>query len=403
MKNKMINAAICDARNVAEESLSGFDRIAINAAILIVGERAKELLNKYLATMNVANVIEVPDGRNIWVKSIDGKGEIGPDSDGTDVFLMVNGKLTIKEGSEDAAKSYHRNMVNGKVLMPKSYEGKLPNLQIDGKTELYPDGATILKANTQVDDLFAKRASNTLYYCSGNIFFLDAKMDAKRILAKGIRFTASRIVIAESLMDQMVSAFDEEAEIIRVPDGARLIDDDIELKPKTIKKYGDMLCVAGDVLIRDAEALSSLKYLFVDGTVTIHMDLKEAFDEIEAVYDDLKVIDPEQGCLSDRPLIKVGTAVLKKYPHGVRIEDCAKVKLAEDLSLEEIMGKMKISDCTKEQEEAVNMIAEDVAMIKVQRLEEEDENQNGMVGGMLGSFLGKMKDGQVINAAEYKM
>ena len=55
-KNKMINAATCDARAVTEESLTGYENITINAATLIVNERSKELLNKYPVTMNVANV-----------------------------------------------------------------------------------------------------------------------------------------------------------------------------------------------------------------------------------------------------------------------------------------------------------------------------------------------------------
>ena len=43
--------------------------------------------------MNVANVLEIPDGQDITVKTINGKGEIGSDADGTGVFLMVNGKV----------------------------------------------------------------------------------------------------------------------------------------------------------------------------------------------------------------------------------------------------------------------------------------------------------------------
>ena len=100
-------------------------------------------------------------------------------------------------------------------------------------------------------------------------------------------------------------------------------------------------------------------------------------------------------------------AVLKKYPHGVRIEDCAKVTLSEDLSPEDIMEKLHVSDCamivcTKEQEEAVNMIAEDVAMIRIAGQDQED-SEDGMVDGILNGFFGKLKDAQVINAAEYKM
>lgn len=288
-KNKMINAATCDARAITEESLAGYENITINAAILIVNERSKELLNKYPVTMNAATVLEIPDGENISIKSINGKGEIGPDTDGTGAFLIVNGKLFIADGSQEAVRSYYRIMVNGKVLMPKSYEGQFSNIQVHGKTGYYPDGATILKADTEIDDLFIARASNTLYYCSGNLFFLDAGIDTEKLFSMGLKFTAKKVVIAESLISKLVSLFDEEAEIVKVPDGTKLIDDDLELKPKTVKKYGTKLCVIGDVSIKDAEALSSLEYLFADGTVSVNKELEDAFDAIESVYDELRI------------------------------------------------------------------------------------------------------------------
>lgn len=402
-KNKMINAAVCDARAVTEESLAGYENIIINAATLIVGERSKELLNKYPVAMNVSNILEIPDGQDASVRSINGVGEIGPDADGSGVFLVVNGKLVIADDSQEAVKSYYRITVNGKVLMPKSCEGQFPNIQVNGKTEYYPDGATILKAGTQIDDLFLSRAANTLYYSSGMLFFLDTGIDAEKMIAKGLKFTARKIVIAESLLGKLVSLFDEEAALVKAPDGTRLINDDLELMPKTIKKYGTKLCVSGDVSIKDAEALSSLEYLFTDGTVSVNKDLEEAFDEIESVYGELKLIDPDLGYIVDRPMVKVGAAVLKKYPKGVQVEDCARVTLSEDLSVEDIMEKLHITDCamvicTKEQEDAVNMIAKDVAMIQVAGQNQEDEED-----GMLGSFLGKLKDTQVTNAAEYKM
>ena len=239
MKNKVINAATCDAREVTEESLAGFEHITINAAILIVGERSRELLNKYPVTMNVANVLEVPDGQNISVKSINGKGEIGSDADGTGVFLMVNGKLLVADGSAEAVKSYYRIMVNGKVLMPKSMEGQFANLQVNGKTEYYPDGASILKADTEIDDLFIKRAANTLYYCSGNIFFLDAGINTEAFVQKGLKFAARKIIISESLLDKLISQFDEEAEIVRVPDGTALIDGDLEDRIRGLEAGAD--------------------------------------------------------------------------------------------------------------------------------------------------------------------
>ena len=407
MKNKVINVATCDTRGVTEESLAGFDNITINAGAIIVNERSKELLNKYPITMNTANVLELPEGQDITVKSINGKGEIGPDADGAGGLLMVNGKLVIADGSKEAVKSFYRIIVNGKVMMPKSYEGQFPNIQINGKTSYYPDGATILKADTEINDLFVLRASNTLYYSSGNLFFLDTGIDTEKMIEKGMKFFARKILIAESLISKLVSLIDEEAEIVKVPDGTKLIDDDLELKPKTIRKFGTKLCVTGDVSIEDAEALSSLEYLFADGTISVNKELEDAFDEIESVYDELRIIDPDLGYLVDRPIAKVSAAVLGKYPKGVRIEDCAKVTISEDLSPDDIMEKLHIEDCalvvcTKAQEEAVNMIAEDVAMIKVSG-QDQDPQEDEMLGGMFGSLLGKLKDTQVINAAEYKM
>lgn len=403
MKNKVINAAICDARDVKDESLVGFDSICINAATLIIGERSKALLNKYSVTMNVANVVEVPEGQDFSVKMINGKGEIGPDADGTGTLLLVNGKLTVASNSLDAVKSYYKIMANGKVLMPKSYRGQLQNLHVNGKTEYYPDGAVVLKADSEIDSLFVARASNSIYYCSGNMFFLDEDLDTEAIMSKGLCFASNKFVIAESLLGKIAPQLDEDADILCVPDGARLIDGDLELKPKTIKKYGTKLCVCGDVSIKDAEALSFLEYLFADGKVTLNKDLEDVFDEIDSVYDELKLVDTNVGLISDRPIVKIGAATLRKYPNGLHIEDCAKVSIAEELTPDEIMDKLHISDCaivkcTEAQEEAVNIIAEDVASIRAH-----SGDDGGMLGGMMRSLFGDIKDTQVINAFEYKM
>ena len=409
MKNKVINAAVCDVRNATEESFAGFDSITVNAGILITEARAKELMNKYPVTLNVSTVIEVPEGQNITVKSINGKCEIGPDADGKDVFLTVNGKLTITNGSLEAVKSYYRIMVNGKILMPKSYRGQISNVTANGKTEYYPDGAFILKGDTEIDDIFVMRAACPLYYCSGNLFFLDTNLNTEKLIEKDVRFTGKKIVVSASLLEKLVSFFDEETELIRVPDGTKRVDGDLDLKMKTVKRYGTKLFVSGDVSIHDAEALDALEYLYAEGDVSVDKSLEEVFEEkIESVYEDLKIIDPEVGYFSDRPMVKVGKSVLQKYPGGVRVEDCAKVTLAEELTPDEITEKLHIGDCalvvcSQEQEEAVNMIVEDVAMIRVSGQDKDEDGSDRMLVNIKGRLFDKIRDTQVINAAEYKM
>ena len=403
MKSKVINAATCDVRDVTEESLTGFDRITINTAILITGERSWKLLSQYPVTVNAANVLEVPDGQNIVIESVNGKGEIGPDVDGTDTFLLVNGRLTLEDDSQDAVRSYYRIIVNGKLVMPKSYRGQFSNIQVNGKTEYYPDGSVILKPDTEIDSLFISRASNSLYYSSGTLYFLDAGMDTEKIIANDIKFSGHRFVIADGLVDRLIPQFDEETLVVRVPDGTRLINDDVDLKPRIIRKYGTKLCITGDVAIEDAEALESLEYLYADGTASVIKDLADALDEVDGAVSELKVIDPEMGYIDGRSSVKIGPAMIGRYPKGMRVDDCAKVILAEDLSPEDIIEKLHISgcalvQCTPEQEEAVHMSADDIAMIRVSEKQSDDTEENTM-----DDLFGNRKDAQVINAVEYKI
>ncbi|MBQ7500485.1 MAG: hypothetical protein IJT91_06290 [Clostridia bacterium] len=406
MKNKVINAAVCDARGVTEESLSGFDSIRINAAALIVSEKSKAILNKYNVSINAADTIEIPDGKNIVMKFMNGSGEIGPDSDGTDTFLMANGKLIVQSGSMEALRSYYKIMINGKALLPKSLRGQTSNIQVNGKVDYYPDGATILKSDTVIDDLFIARASNDIYYCTGKLFFTDSGINTEKIISGNMKFYADKILIAEGILPKIITAFDEETEIVKIPDGCRLIKEDIEISTKVIKRYGTRLCVCGDVSVVEAEALSSLEYLFVDGKVTINKNLEEAFGELDAVYEELEISDPDVGRISDRVSVVVGAVSVGKYKNGLRITDCAKVTIREDLDPEIITEKIKIVDCalvtcTKEQEEAVNFVSDGVAKIKVIGSETEDsEDESSYFSDPLAEGD---NDTVVINAADYKM
>ena len=87
--------------------------------------------------------------------------------------------------------------------MPAGYRGRFPDLTVNGRTEYYPDGAALLKGDTEVDDLFAARAAGTLYYCPGSLFFLDPALDAGKLLEKDLRFSARKIVAAESLLGKL--------------------------------------------------------------------------------------------------------------------------------------------------------------------------------------------------------
>ena len=148
--------------------------------------------------------------------------------------------------------------------------------------------------------------------------------------------------------------------------------------------------------------LPKIEYLYVNGTVKIPADLVDAFEEIDAHYEELKVVKNWGKIIEDNVRVKVDAALLEKYPTGVLVTDCAMVKIAKDLTPELIMERLSLSDCaqvfcTEEQEAAISAIAEDVAMIGGM-----GDAMDGIADMVTGS-LGLNPDLKVVNAAEYVM
>ena len=79
MKQMIVNCATCDMRKVSEETLQNYEQVTVNAATVIVTAKAKELLNRYNVMMNVADVVEVPEGSNVRINSQNGSYELTAD------------------------------------------------------------------------------------------------------------------------------------------------------------------------------------------------------------------------------------------------------------------------------------------------------------------------------------
>lgn len=162
-KKMVINCANCDARKVTEETLSAYESVMINAATVFVSPETKELLNRYGATMNCANVMELD--ADVEVSTVNGSAQI----DSSDVvtgrkYLTVNGSLEIGPDTQDVLERYVGISVNGSVTCPESISAYLGKIKVNGATTCYPDGAIILKRSAVVDRLFALRAKQRLYW-----------------------------------------------------------------------------------------------------------------------------------------------------------------------------------------------------------------------------------------------
>ena len=386
MKKMIVNCATCDMRSVTEETLQSYEQIMVNAA----------------------DVMEVPEGENVRVKQQNGAYQLTGDSApqaGEMTILMVNGSLTIGDDALEAAQAYQSIQVNGSVLLPKSMAGKLSNLSVNGSTDIYPNGAILLRRNAVIDRTFALRArENALYWASRRLVFTDADLNVEKLVEKGVQFASRLALIAESLAEAVVPLLTEDTDILVVPDGTKFANGYAVLDKRFLKKYGTKLYINGDLLVKPeaVDVIPEIEYLYVNGQVKIPQDLVDAFEEIDAEYEDLTIQKAYGKVIEDMVRAAVDTKLLEKYPDGVQVTDCAMVRIAKDVTPELILERLTISDCakvfcTEEQEAAVSAVSKDVAMIGSMGDMGED------IVDMVTGSLHLNPNLKVINAADYVM
>ena len=391
MKKWMINAATCDVTQVAEETLKNYESVSINAALVMVSEESKALLHRYNVAVNAAMVLTVPKG--ITLQTVNGMHEISGTGDFSGNLLVVNGKLTIAQEGLEAAKSYYRIIVNGSALCPKSVAGQLPNLQVNGKLTVYPDGAVVLGETKRIDRMFALRARNKLYFASSKLLFVDEKLDASALAETGATFAAPEAVVLEGMEKDIVPLLPEDCEITVLETGLVYVEDDVNLTEKAIKRMGKRLFVDGDCTIESENAMEEIEKLVVKGTLMLSETLEDRLDEKEILYESIEIVKEYGKVLREKSMVKVTKEMLAEAGEkGLLIRDCGIVKLDEAISAEDIARHMTISDvgvlvCSEEQQGAVETVSMEVGKI-------------GQDTGMNGLFEQK-EDTIVTSAAQY--
>lgn len=294
---------------------------------------------------------------------------------------MVNGKLTIAADAADTLRSYNKIIINGKAVCPESLTAVVnEKAMVNGKLSIYPDEAVVLNGTVKLDKSFLIRAQDRLYWTEKQFVAVDAKLNADALAAKGTRFAASKAVIAEPLAEKLVPLFTENTELVILPEGAAFVDDDLKLTPAALRRYGSKLYVTGDVNIpaESAGVLEKVEYLHVGGDVTITAAAEDAFYAIsDTDYKELRVLKGR--LVNDMPMVRITPEMLDIDPDGVSCTDCALVTLDKALTAEEIVEKLRISDCacircTMAQEAAVSAVSTDVAQIKVTDAPEERDD-----------------------------
>ncbi len=421
-KKMIVNAAVCDVRNMKEETLSRYETVQINTNVMVSSSRAQEIISGCGNVELNAVTVCVTDEENVLLKQINGSFELSGETAAKEkTILVLNGNLTIKPQSADAIENYIAIVVNGSLLCPEAMSPLLQQIQANGNITLYPDEAVVLKDNMQIGRVFALRARNSLYW-SRRLLFLDTAVDAAGLREKGVRFAGKQVIMAESLAEPLIDLISEDADIIVVPDGTSFVNGDETLSAELIARWGTRIYVNGDLDIRDAaaEVLSSLTYLHVTGETTVYKEYIAQLAAVSGIRADIKIIDKSKErqydtIISDKPWVKIDTFMLERNPGGLLVSDCGIVKLAKNVGPDLILDQLSLRGCgvircSGNQEGAVFMIAEDCGRISAadsRGSDGPDAAQDGGAegGGLLKDLFGAAKelgDTKMINAEEYR-
>ena len=401
-KKLMINCATCDARNVLEENYAHYEQITINCAMVLTSPNGKAVMNKLPFTLNCANVLEVEG--NVDLRTVNGRSEIksGDVVPTEKYYMVVNGALTIGPDTQEQLRQCVGMTINGSLTCPDSVYATLNGVKVNGSTTCYPDGAIVLKRSAVIDKLFALRAKNSLYWSGRRMIMVDPELDADKLKSKGVTFSTKEAIVSQSHVEALIDLIDEKTEIIIVPDGTAVVQDDITLNEDVLRRYGKQLYVIGDVIVpEEAGALDEVQYLNVRGDVKVPQEHKEKLlQALTEISGEIKTAKPKGAVLEDKPFVKITKWMLEQQPTGLEVSDCAIVKIAEDIPKELIVQRLHIEDCgvvkcSEEQEDAVTMICTDVGQIGGS-----DEADSTGIGDMMKGIKGILET-KMINAADY--
>lgn len=388
MKKLKVDAVVLDLRHLTEETLAAYDKCEMEAVFALMNPHAQALLNQYGVKLDVVQSINGED--DVDVSTINGKATL----DGTSIpdkkrAMVVNGKLYMKPDGVKALEQYCGIVVNGKLYCPESLVSAVTaKCTVNGKVCIYPDEAVVLNGVVKLDRSFLFRAQPKLYWTDWMFVAVDPKLDAPALAASGATFAGRKAVLTESNAKVLAPLFADDTELMILPDGTAVLEDDLELSAGTLRRYGTRLYVAGDVTVPEGaeELLGRMEYLHVAGDVLLPAALEEAFYGIpDLEYGSLRVLLGH--AIVGSPQLKLGKAMLDLYPQGVTCVDCAMVGLEETLEPDVIAKKLRFDGCafvrcTEAQENAVLAVSKDVAKVQARDPRPEDEQETVRMNGV---------------------
>lgn len=372
-KNYVLNCDVCDTRKIKEEDYSGYEKMMINADVVVVNASSKSVLNRLPVTINQDCTIEIADDMDVELKTMNGAYEItGTTAVQEHTLLIVNGALNIHPGTENTLEKYEKIYVNGSVRYPKSLEAYLTKLSVNGSVLIYPDECVILDSTFLVDKFFPMRAKEGMkYFVENKVIVQDKTVNLEKLVRKKVQFITRQLIVPEELVESCVELFDEKVEFVVIPAGMTFHYGDADLNEQLLEKEGSNIYVYGELHVPDdieIEVLSKeITKLVVKGNVLLKKSQEECFKKLNVEYNQLE-FKWEGRIIENKPSIRVDKTLLENSPNKVLVRNAATIKIVSDVTPELILDRLVIENCAKvscseEQESAIAAIAQNVAKI----------------------------------------
>jgi hypothetical protein len=403
-KNFIINCDICDARKVQEESLYGYDNIIINADLILLDDRSREIFNRFPTVCNTDAFLDCEGMVETVVQNEDfeicGNAPVRENT-----FLVANGNLLIRPGSEAELTSYQKIIVNGDLFYPRSLASCLNRISINGERYCYPDESRILKDEFEIEEYFPIRArENGSYFVAKTLSLTNPKVEIQPLLDKKVQFFTKKFLVLEEKLPEAALLVEEDTELEKIPKGFVYLQGNQEFSESLVKKYGKHLYIRGNltVSLEKEAALKELEGLIVKGELFLPSSLKPFLDELGAEYDSLKLLQGQ--IISGKQKMSISKKILECMPEGISVCKCLSVKIKEDVEPEMIMEKVRLFQCVKvvcspEQKEAVELVSQDV--VKIQTREGREAEGGSKKKENLLEMMGNLAGTKVVNTDKY--
>lgn len=267
-------------RNVQEDFLDRYEQIKLDCMIALTSPRVQTLLSQHNISLDSMLCKNVPEEVSVGV--VNGKVTLSSASQtAAGQVLVVNGKLMITPDAAEVLQKYACILVNGMIYCPQCLSAVVSaRCILNGKLAVYPDDAVLLPGSSiKLDNTFLLRAQSRLYWNEHRFLAVDPRLDTAALAAKGCSFSAPKAILCASLAPVLAPLFPDSTELIIVPDGTAVVEDDLELTASSLRRYGTRLYVLGDAVIpaESADLLAQIEFLHVTGEVELPDALEAAF------------------------------------------------------------------------------------------------------------------------------